>query len=56
MLNDCIREEVCSILEVVMVMGVNPDHLNHHLELVMLDAGKEEADLLSIVLGVTRVS
>ena len=56
MLNDCIRKEVCSILEVVTVMGVSPDHLNNHLELVMLDAGKEEADLLSIIVGVTRVS
>ena len=56
MLNNCIRKEVCSILEVVMVMGVSPNHLYGHLELVMLDASKEEVDLLSIIIRVTRVS
>ena len=56
MLNNCVREKICSISKDVMAMGVSPDHLDHHLELVMRDAGKEEADFLPIIVWVTRVS
>ena len=52
MLNDCIQKEVGSILEVVTVKGVSLYHRHGHTELVMLDASKEEVDLLCFIIRV----
>ena len=49
-LNNCIQKEVGSILEVIAVMGVRQYHHHGHTELGMLDASKEEADLLCFVI------
>ena len=55
MLNDCIQKEVGSVLEIVAVKGVGLYHCYGHTELVMLDASKEEVDLLCLVIKVTGV-